>query len=182
MAHEDRQDPVSGRSALAGAVCAAVALLGALALAACGGGGGASTKPSPAWTPEAALSVPYSSFKWASSTRLRGPLTPKSWTYTASFTLKGGPVNVVGVMTTRGSQNAHFVVRVMPQDHGPGFTGYPCVPSGQVIYGPMLRADQSEVIDWCPFDLPAGNYRVMLKQTGGSKQGGTYDLGISQVK
>ena len=37
------------------------------------------------------------------------------------------------------------------------------------------------LIDWFPYDLPAGRYRLMIRRIGGARARGTYDLSISGV-
>lgn len=158
----------------------ALASAAALGLMGCGGGT-ASTSPSPPWTPAPRLTAGATSFKWANPSRLHGVLLPKAWTYTASFPLPGGPATVLGFLKVPGTTSPRFTARLMPDQHAPGFTGYAAVdvPLWNL---PLMRADEGALTEWFPYELPAGDYRVMMRQVGGRQSGGTYVIWVAGVK
>jgi len=151
-----------------------------LGLVGCGGGA-ASTSPSPSWTPALRLTASATSFKWTGPTRLRGTLLPKAWTYTSSFPLPSGPATVVGILKVPGTTWPGFTARLMPDQHAPGFAGYAAVDTS-LWHMPAIGAGEAALKDWFPYALPAGSYRVMMRQVGGRQSGGTYDIRVAGVR
>ena len=74
----------------------------------------------------------------------------------------------------------------MPDQHPAGFAGYLASgrvvsPPSLVIHLPSIGFGMGALIDWFPYDLPAGRYRLMIRRIGGARARGTYDLSISGV-
>jgi hypothetical protein len=145
------------------------------ALAACGG---ASTSPSSSWTPAPKVTVSPRSAHWATPTRLRGKLLPGTWTTTTSFTLHAGPATVVGILKVPGSTAPRFSARLLPVPRPASFAGYSL--TGAALWNlPMIRQGEGAVAGWFPFALPAGTYRLLVRQTSGGGSGGSYDLNVA---
>lgn len=165
------------------ALLLAVAALGvaaALPLSGCGDGG-AAAPPSPAWTPAPKLTVGPRSFDWASPAQVRGKLVPGGWTSTESFTLPPGPATVVGILKAPGSTAPRFTARLLPVPHLSSFAGYR-LTGASLWYLPMIRQGEGAIAGWFPFALPAGGYRLQVRETSGGGYGGSYDLNVAGVK
>jgi hypothetical protein len=127
------------------------------------------------------LTASAASIKWAAPTGLRGALLTDTWTSSASFTLPGGPATVVGILKVPGSIAPRFTARLMPDLHAPGFAGYAAV--GVALWHlPYIGVGEGALTDWFPYALPAGTYRLMLRQIGDAQSAGTYDLWVAGAK
>ena len=145
------------------------------ALAACGG---ASTPSGSSWTPAPKVTVSPRSVHWAVPTRLRGKLLPGTWTTTASFTLPAGPATVVGILKVPGSTAPSFSARVLPVPRPASVAGYSL--TGAALWNmPMIRQGEGAIAGWFPFALPAGTYRLLVRETSGDGSGGSYDLNVA---
>jgi len=160
---------------------AALGVAAALPLSGCGDGGTAAPSPSPTWTPASKLTAGPRSFDWASPTRLRGKLLPEAWTSTAPFTLPAGPVTVVGILKVPGSTAPRFTARLLPVPHPTSFAGYGLTAAG-LWFLPMIRQGEGAIAGWFPYALPAGSYRLLVRETSGGGSGGSYDLNVAGVK
>ena len=148
------------------------------------GCGGRSTSISPrsTWAPAPKLTADAGTFKWATPTRLRGTLLADTWTYTQSFALPGGPATVVGILRVPGSTLPGFTARLMPDHHSSGFAGYAAVDLPGFWHLPVILAGEGALTDWFPYALPAGSYRLMIRQVGETQTPGTYDLWVAGVQ
>ncbi len=160
---------------------AALGVAAALPLSSCGDGGATAPPPSPAWTPAPKLTVGPRSFDWASPAPLRGKLLPDAWTSTASFTLPAGPATVVGILKVPGSTAPRFTARLLPVPCPTSFAGYG-LTGASLWYLPMIRQGEGAIAGWFPFALPAGGYRLQVRETSGGGYGGSYDLNVAGVK
>jgi hypothetical protein len=148
------------------------------ALSACGGG---AVQQSPSWTPAPKVTAAPQSFHWASPTEVHGMLLPGAWTSTASFRLPAGPATVVGILKVPHSTAPRFTARLLPVSRSASFPGYGLSAAG-LWHMPMIRKGEGAIAGWFAFTLPAGRYRLLLRETSGSGPGGSYDLYVSGVK
>ena len=149
------------------------------ALSACGGG--AAPSPSPTWTPAPKVTAGPRSFHWASPTQVRGKLLPDAWTSTASFALPAGPATVVGILKVPGSTEPGFTARLLPVPHASSFAGYG-LTGASLWYLPMIRQGEGALAGWFPYALPAGSYRLLVRESSGGGSGGYYDLNVAGVR
>lgn len=149
------------------------------ALSACGGA--AAPSPSPTWTPAPKVTAGPRSFDWASPTQVRGKLLPDAWTSTASFALPAGPATVVGILKVPGSTAPRFTARLLPVPHPSSFAGY-SLTSASLWHLPAIRLGEGALAGWFPYALPAGSYRLLVRETSGGGSGGSYDLAVAGVK
>ena len=157
---------------------AALALTVAMtALPACRGA--AST---PTWTPAARVTAPARTFHWGSTTELRGKLVGGAWTPTESFTLPAGPATVVGILKVPGSTQPLFTARLLPVPGPPSFAGYSLGSGGPTWVLPSIPGGGGAIAGWFPYQLPAGGYRLLVRETRGGGSGGSYYLNVAGVK
>jgi len=152
-----------------------------LPLSGCGDGGATAPPPSPAWTPAPRVTAGPGSFGWASPKNLRGELLPGTWTSTASFTLPAGPATVVGVLKVPGSTAPRFTARLLPSPDPSSSAGYR-LSSASLWHLPMIRQGEGAIAGWFPYALPAGSYRLLVRETSGGGSGGSYDLYVAGVE
>ncbi len=164
---------------VAAATLLAVALSAGV-LAACGAGT-STPSSSPTWTPAPKLTANPSSLSWASPTELRGKLLPDGWTTTASFTLSAGPATVVGILKVPGSTTPRFTAHLVPLPPPASFAGYRLTDAG-LWHLPLIRQGEGAIAGWFPYALPAGSYRLLVRETSGGGSGGSYDLNVAGVK
>ena len=122
-----------------------------------------------------------SSFDWALPAQVRGKLVPGGWTSTASFTLPACPATVVGILRVPGSTAPRFTARLLPVPDASSFAGYR-LSSASLWRLPMIRQGEGAITGWFPFALPAGSYRLLVRETSGGGRGGSYDLNVAGVK
>ena len=146
------------------------------ALAACGGASAPS--PSATWTPAPKVTTNPRSVHWATPTRLRGKLLPDTWASTASFRLPAGPATLVGILKVPGSTAPRFSARLLPMPRPASFAGYGLTGAG-LWNLPMIRQGEGAIAGWFPFSLPAGTYRLLVRETSGGGSGGSYDLNVA---
>jgi len=150
------------------------------ALSACAGTTTAPS-PSPTWTPAPGVTAGPRSFAWASPTELRGKLLPEAWTATASFTLPEGPATVVGILKVPGSTSPRFTARLLPVPRPASFAGYR-LTWASLWFLPAIMQGEGAIAGWFPFALPAGSYRLLVRETSGGGSAGSYDLNVAGIK
>jgi hypothetical protein len=160
---------------------AALGVAAALPLSGCGDGGATAPPPSPTWTPAPRVTAGPQSFDWASPTRLRGKLLLDAWTSTASLTLPAGPATVVGILKVPGSTAPRFTARLQPVPQPTSFAGYG-LTGASLWHLPNIRQGEGALAGWFPYVLPAGSYRLLVRETSGGGYGGSYDLNVAGVK
>ena len=104
-----------------------------------------------------------------------------TWTATASFRLPDGPATLVGILSVPGSTAPRFAARLLPVPRPASFAGYSLTGAGLWSL-PMIRQGEGAIAGWFPFALPAGTYRLLVRETSGGGSGGSYDLNVAGVK
>ncbi len=142
------------------------------------------TAPSPtaAWTPAPKVTAAPQSFNWDSPTKVAGDnLLPGEWVPSPSFTLRAGPAMVDGFLEG-GSAATRFAMRLVPVPNPASFEGYRFARANLNF---LRRAYGNEVAvnGWFPYALPAGRYRLEVRQTSGGGSLVWYDdLDVTGVK
>jgi hypothetical protein len=155
--------------------------LGALgALSACSGA--VAPSPSPTWTPAPKLTADPQSFNWDSPTKLQGEQSFDGWASSDPFTLPAGPETLAGFVWVDGSRAPRVTVRLVPVPKPVSFEGY-SLASAKISFLRNPPKDEAVVNGWFPYTLPAGRYRLEVRQTSGGGSLVSYDeLDVAGVK
>ena len=158
----------------------AVLALALGALSACSGA--VAPSPSPTWTPAPKLTADPQSLKWDSPTKVQGLWFDDGWANSDAFKLPAGPAMVGGLVTVDGSTAPRVTVRLEPVPKPASFEGY-SLASADLWFLPKASQNEAAVDGWFPYALPAGRYRLVVRQTSGGGSLVSFDeLDVAGVK